>query len=157
KAGDRIELTFYDITRGEIHAKTLALVFDAALPVSRKLSVAPPRTLAKDDIPLPPIATNAAWSRRIARGATIRPLALVGLGDGHCNVFVPEDWRVAGHAEDNGLFHVMADKGFLHAIYKSGDLDAADAGAYVRDFLTATFGAPVVLTPPEKRPFGFVL
>ena len=68
----------------------------------------PPRTLAKEYFLPPAMAANAAWSRRIARGPTIRPLALPGLGAGRCNGFAPEDWYVAGHAPDDSMFHVMA-------------------------------------------------
>jgi hypothetical protein len=84
-------------------------------------------------------------------------LALSGLGAGQCNAFAPEEWRVAAHAPDNSLFHVMAGEGFAHALYKSGTLNGATAESFVRDFLQATFGAPAVMTPPQARPFGFVV
>ena len=156
KPGERISLTLYDITQGEVHPQTVSLVFDVAPPLAKKLSVNPPRTLAKEPRDPPITAANAAWSKRILRGATIKPLALSGLGAGQCTAFAPEDWRVAAHARDNSLFHVMADEGFEHALYKSGDLNGAAPEDYVRDFLQATFGSPVVLTPPQERPFGFV-
>jgi hypothetical protein len=156
-AGDRITLTLYDITQGEVLPQTVPLVFDAAPPVGKKFSVHPPRTLAKEYFNPPVAAANAAWSKRILRGATIRPLALSGLGAGQCNAFAPEEWRVAAHAPDNSLFHVMAGEGFAHALYKSGSLNGASAESFVRDFLQATFGAPAVMTPPQARPFGFVV
>lgn len=156
KSGQRITLTLYDITKGEVRPKGVSLMLDAAPPVGKKFSVDPPRTLAKEPRPLPIVAANAAWSKRILRGATIKPLALSGLGAGQCNGLAPQGWRVAAHAPDNSLFHVMAGEGFQHALYKSGDLNGAAAETFVQDFLQATFGSPAVLTPPQERPFGFV-
>lgn len=155
-AGDRITLTLYDITQGEVHPETVSLVFDAAPPEGKSFSVRPPRTLAKDYFYPSFPAAHASWSRQIHLGPTIRPLALTGLGAGHCNAFAPERWRVAAHAADNSLFHVMAEESFAHALYKSGTLDGVAPEAYVRDFLEKTFGSPTVLTPPQARPFGFV-
>ncbi len=154
-AGDRIVLTIYDVNKGEVHPQQVALTFDAAPPVSKSYSVRPPRTLAREFFYPPFPAANASWSRRIRLGATIRPLALTGLGAGQCNGFVPEEWRVAAHAPDNSLFHVMAQEGFAHAIYQSAMLDG-DAGAFVKTYLEQTFGAATVLTPPQVQPFGFV-
>jgi hypothetical protein len=156
-AGERVSLTLYDITQGEVHPQTVSLVFDAAPPVSKKFSVHPPRTLAKEFFNPPVPAANASWSKRILRGATIKPLALSGLGAGQCNAFVPFGWRVAAHSKDNSLFHVMAEESFAHAIYKSGNLNGMMPEDFVRDFLQTTFGAPVVMTPPQARPFGFVV
>jgi hypothetical protein len=157
KAGDRIQITLFDITEGEIHPHKVVLAFEADPPPARKLSVRPPRTLAREMFNLPTMAANAAWSRRIARGPTIRPVALKGLGDGHCNGFAPEEWRVAGHAPDDSMFHVMANEGFAHAIYKSAPLGRRDPESFILEFLKATFGTPAVLTPAQARPFGFVL
>jgi hypothetical protein len=156
-AGDRITLTLYDVTKGEVHPQTVSLTFDAAPPVTKTFSVHPPRTLAKEFFYPPFPAANASWSRRILRGATIRPLALSGLGAGQCNGFAPEEWRVAAHAPDNSLFHVMAKEGFSHAIFKSAALNAVAPDAFVLDFLETTFGAPTVLTPPQPREYGFVV
>ena len=64
---------------------------------------------------------------------------------------------MAAHAPDNSLFHVMAEEGFAHAIYKAGALNGASPDAFVKDFLQTTFAAPTVLTPPQSRPFGFVV
>ena len=84
---------------------------------------------------MPPVpAANASWSRRILRGPTIRPLALTGLGAGACNGFAPEEWRIAAHAPDNSLFHVMAEKSFQHAIYKEGALNGAVTGRFREEF-----------------------
>jgi hypothetical protein len=157
KAGERITLTLYDVTEGEVKPRDVSLVFDAAPPVGKKFSVHPPRTLAKEEFYPPVAAANAAWSRRIFRGATIRPLALAGLGSGQCNAFAPEEWKVAGHAPDNSMFHVMAAEGFQHAIFQSAMLKGQAAESYVRAYLEKTFNAPVTLTPPQARPYGFVL
>jgi hypothetical protein len=157
RAGERLTLTLYDVTAGEVKPRDVGIVFAAAPPVGKKFSVHPPRTLAKETFYVPVAAANAAWSRRIFRGATIRPLALFGLGSGQCNAFAPEEWKVAGHAPDNSMFHVMANAGFQHAIFQSAALNGADAESYVRAYLEKTFNAPVTLTPPQGRPYGFVL
>jgi hypothetical protein len=154
--GDAVTLTLYDITKGEVKPETVSLRFEDEPVPTKKFSVHPPRTLAKEVFNPPFPAANASWSRRILRGPTIRPLALSGLGAGRCNAFAPQGWRVAAHAPDNSLFHVMAEESFAHAIYESGSLNGATPDDYVRDFLQATFGAPTVLTPPQARPFGFV-
>ena len=156
QAGERITLTLYDVTQGEIRPEKVSLTFDAAPPMGKTFSVHPPRTLAKEHFFPPFPAANAAWSRRILRGPTIRPLALSGLGAGECNAFAPEGWRVAAHAADNALFHVMAEEGFAHAIYKSGALNGVAPEAYIAGFLETTFGAAAVMTPAQPRPFGFV-
>jgi hypothetical protein len=156
-AGDSVVLTLYDTIKGEMHPRDVALRFDAAPPVGKNFSVRPPRTLAKEIFNPPFPAGHAAWSRQIYLGATIRPLALSGLGAGHCNAFAPQGWRVAAHETDNSLFHVMAEEGFAHAIYKTAQLNGAAPDAFLLDFLTATFGAPAVMTPPAIRPFGFVI
>jgi hypothetical protein len=154
-AGDRIVLTLYDTTKGEVHPRTVSLTFDAAPPLGKSLSVRPPRTLAKEVFNTPFPAAHASWSRRIYLGPTIRPLALSGLGAGQCNAFAPQGWRVAAHTPDNSLFHLMAEEGFLHAIYMSGAFGDSDAD--IRALLENSFKAPVTLTPPQHRPFGFVV
>ena len=102
-------------------------------------------------------SSASSRSRRLLRGPTIQPIALKGLGDGHCNGFAPEGWRVAGHEKDDSMFHVMAEEGFAHAVFRSARLQGRDPESFVRVFLSETFGAPAVLTPPQARPFGFVL
>ena len=64
---------------------------------------------------------------------------------------------MAAHAPDNSLFHVMAEEGFAHAIFKSATLNGVSPDAFVLDFLQTTFGAPTVLTPPQSREYGFVV
>jgi hypothetical protein len=157
RSGDRVSFTLYDVTKGEVKPETVSLTFEDQPVPQKKFSVHPPRTLAKE-VFLPPVpAANASWSRRILRGPTIRPLALTGVGAGACNGFVPEDWRIAAHAPDDSLFHVMAEKSFQHAIYKEDGLNGASPEVFIKGFLETTFGGAVVLMPPQQRPFGFVL
>lgn len=154
RAGEQIILTLYDITKGEVRPRTVTLIFDSMPPPGKKLSVEPPRTLAK--VPPAPqtVAANAAWSERLLRGAAIKPLPLFGLGDGPCNGFAPQGWRVAGRAP--GTFHLMAQQGFAHAIHHSATLEG-DAQSFVAAYLEKAFGASALLSPPQERPFGFVL
>src|SRR5581483_11583881 len=84
RPGDSATLTLFDETKGDIHPRKATLVLAVAPPVTRKLSVKPPRTLAKAFFSPPPMAANAAWSRGLAHGASIRPLALPQLGSGLC-------------------------------------------------------------------------
>jgi membrane-associated protease RseP (regulator of RpoE activity) len=157
RPGDRVSFTLYDVTRGEVKPQTVSLTFESQPLPTKTFSVHPPRTLAKEYFVPPVPAANASWSRRILRGPTIRPLALTGLGAGTCNGFAPEEWRIAAHAPDNSLFHVMAEGSFQHAIYKEGALNGAAPDAFVKNFLETTFAAATVLTPPQSRPFGFVV
>jgi hypothetical protein len=155
--GDKVALTLFDITKGEVKPEIVSLRFEDEPAPTKKFSVHPLRTLAKEYFYPPFPAANASWSPRLLRGPTIRPVALSGLGSGQCNGFAPQAWRVAAHAPDNSLFHLMAEEGFAHAIYKSGQLNGIAPENYVRDFLQTTFGAPTVLTPPQTRPNGFVV
>jgi hypothetical protein len=156
EAGDHVTFTLYDVTKGEVKPQTVSLTFEDQPVPKKTFSVHPPRTLAREYFLPPSPAANASWSRRILRGPTIQPLALTGLGAGACNGFAPEEWRIAAHAADDSLFHLMAEKSFQHAIYKSATLNGAPEG-FIKSFLETTFGASVVLTPPQARPFGFVL
>ena len=112
KAGDRVTLTLFDETLGDIHPRSVSLVIAEAPPVTKALSVKPPRTLAKEFFYPPPMAANASWSLKLAHGASIRPLALTGLGDGRCNGFAPDGWEVRGHARDDSMFHIAAKADF---------------------------------------------
>ena len=154
KVGERAVLTLYDITKGEVRPRDVTLTFDNVPLSAKKLSVAPPRTLAK--IPAAPqtAVANAAWSERLLRGAAIKPVPLFGLGDGPCNGFAPQGWRVGARAP--GTFHLMAKEGFAHALHHTAILEG-DAQAFIAAYLEKTFGVPALLTPPQKRPFGFVL
>jgi hypothetical protein len=158
-AGDRMALTLFDITEGEVKPHTLVLTFAAAPETPNKFSVRPPRTLAKEFFYPPGMAANAAWSRRLARGAFIRPRALAGIGDGHCNGFTPEDqvWDVRGHAGDDSMFHIAAHQGFQHALYQSGALNGADPKAHIAALLEKEFGAAPQLTRAPDQPYGFTL
>ncbi|MEY4708731.1 MAG: hypothetical protein RJB58_2454 [Pseudomonadota bacterium] len=154
RAGERLTLTLYDITKGEVRPRDVTLTLDAEPPLGKNLSVKSPRTLARKSPPVPTVAANAAWSKRILRGPTIKPVPLSGLGDGPCNGFAPQGWKVAGHQPRT--LHVMAIEGFAHAIHHT-DAFSGDAQAYVRAYLEKQFGAPPLLTPPQDRPHGFVL
>jgi len=155
KVGDHITLTVYDITQGEVKPRAVALTFEDEPVPKKKFSVHPPRTLAKEYFYPPFPAANASWSNRLLRGPTIRPQLLTGLGAGQCNGFAPAEWRVAAHAPDNSLFHVMAGERFAHAVYKTAPLNGAAPETFLTAFLENTFGAQTVLTPPQDRPFGF--
>lgn len=156
KEGDRVRFTLFDVTNGEVKPHEVTLSFEALPPEKKKFSVHPPRTLAKEVFNPLSVAANAAWSRRIFRGPTIRPLAISGLGDGKCNGFAPEEWKVAGHAKDNSMFHVMANEGFAHAVFQSATLTGS-VDDYLKAYLQQTFGSPTVLTPPQEQDYGFVV
>lgn len=156
-AGTRLTLTLYNITQGEVRPRAVAVTLTAEPDKPAVLRVHPPRTLAKEPRRPPIVAANAAWSRRLLRGPTIRPDPLFGIGAGRCNGFVPQGWHVVGHAADDSLFRVAANQGFFHAIYQSARLDGASPEAFIRTYLTRTFASPALLTPAQKRPFGYVL
>ena len=155
--GDRVIFTLFDEPKGDIRPRDVGVSFIAEPPVTNKRSVNPPRTLAEEFFYRPTMAANADWSRRIARGATIRPLALPGLGAGRCNGFAPEDWYVAGHAADDTMIHVAASRGFEHALYQSGRLDGRDPREFVLNLIEQNFHSPPTATPPQSQPFGFSL
>lgn len=156
-AGDQVSLTLFDEASGDIHPRQVALTIAAAPPVTKVLSVTPPRTLAREYFYPPPMAANAAWSQRLARGPTIRPRPLTGLGDGQCNGFAPPEWEVRGHAKDNTMFHIAAKAGFQHAIYATAMLNGGDPVAFIRALLEQDFQAPAIITPSQKLPLGFRL
>lgn len=157
--GDRVALSLYDITEGEIRPRAVTLTFDAAPPVTAMFSVRPPRVLAKEFFFPPGMAANAAWSKSIARGAFIRPREMTGIGDGHCNGFVPQDqvWETRGHAPDDSMYHVAAHDGFAHAMFQSARLGALTPPAYIAALLEKTFGSPVLMTPRQALAYGFTL
>jgi hypothetical protein len=157
REGDRVVFTVFDETKGDIHPKDVAVNFAAEPPVTKKRSVLPPRTLAKENFYLPTMGANADWSRRIARGPTVRPVAIPGLGAGRCNGFAPEDWFVAAHAPDDSMIHVMAPSGFEHAIYQSARLDGRDARTFVLDLIARNFQSAPTTTQAQPQPFGFML
>lgn len=156
-AGTHMVLTLYDIALGELHPRDVAITLAAEPETPDKLTVRPPRALVKTPRPPPVVAANAAWSRRILRGPTIRPVPLYGLGSGDCNGFAPQGWHVAAHATDNSLLAVAANQGFYHAIFQSADLSGAAPADFIRDYLTVAFGSPALLAPPQTRPYGFTL
>ncbi|HVZ28040.1 MAG TPA: PDZ domain-containing protein [Rhizomicrobium sp.] len=156
-AGDTARFTVFDEPRGDIHPKTLALVFSVFPEKPRKRSVEPPRTLAREYFNLPAMAANAAWSLKLARGPTIRPLAMPGLGAGRCNGFAPEHWYVAGHAPDDSMIHVAAPQGFEHAIFAGASLDGRDPEEFVLSFIEQNFEDKVTPASMQSLPFGFSL
>jgi hypothetical protein len=157
RAGDHAVFILFDETKGDIRSKSVAVTFAEEAPLTKKLSVLPPRLLAKEYFHLPSMAANAAWSRRIARGPTIRPLALPGLGAGRCNGLAPEYWYVAGHAPDDSMIHVAAPDGFEHAIYETAKLNGRDPKAFVLSLIGQDFETLPTPAPTEAQPFGFSL
>jgi len=129
----------------------------AAPPVTKRLSVKPPRLLAKEYFNPPGMAANAAWSRRFLRGPTIKPVALSGLGAGRCNALAPDQWEVRGHANDDSMLHVAAKDGFMHAIFQSTPLGAGEPRRVLLAALKDNFGTLAAIAAPEQKPFGFTL
>ena len=117
-----------------------------------RLTVYPSRTLAKDPRKLPPMAANAAWSQRIARGASGKPIALKGFGTGRCNGVMPEQWRIIGYVEDGSLLQVAMPGRFQQALIVTINGATPDS---IREFLEARFASPVTLSPVRRQPFGF--
>ncbi|HEU4548290.1 MAG TPA: PDZ domain-containing protein [Rhizomicrobium sp.] len=156
-AGSTMVLTLYDVPRGEVRPRNVTVTLAREPEMIRTLTVNPLRLIMKEPRRPPIAAANAAWSRRILRGPTIKPIPLLGLGAGGCNGFTPQGWHVAGHSPDNSMFRVAADHGFSHAIYRSARLNGAAPKDFIRDYLTTTFASPAMLAPPQKRPYGFVL
>jgi hypothetical protein len=158
-AGRSAMLTLYSVADGEVKPRKVPLIF-AADPdprVSRKYFVDPPRILAKESFALPPIAAGAALSRRLSRGAFIRPQPLYGLGRESCNGLAPEGWYVAASKPDGSLIHVMAPANFEHALLMTAALGKAAPEDFIRAQLEQTFKSPVTLSPAEPHPFGFTL
>ena len=156
KAGDRIVLSLFDEARGGVHPKNVSLVFDPSPPLDQKIfSVDPPRTLAKEKLTPPIMVANAAWSRRLAHGVSVRLRALPRLTAGVCSGVAPEKWLV----RDSGanMIHAVSESGSAHAIYKLVRLNAdqqRDPLGYVSGLLHEVFRSPVTTTPAESRSFG---
>ncbi len=156
RAGDRVILTLFDEARGRVHPRNVPLLFAAAPPVSKKVfSVDPPPTLAEDKLAPPVMAANAAWSRRLAHGVSVRLRTLPQLTAGVCSGVAPEKWQVRDSGKS--MIHIVSDSGTAHAIYKLVRLDAdqrRDPLGYVSGLLHEIFRSPVTATPVEARPFG---
>ena len=156
RAGDRVVLFLFDEARGGVHPKEVPLVFDASPPPNEKIfSVDPPPTLAKEKLTPPIMAANAAWSRRLAHGVSVRLRAMPRLTAGVCSGVAPEKWQL----RDSGpnMIHVVSESGSAHAIYKLTRLDAnqqRDPLGYISGLLHEIFRSPVAVTPVEARPFG---
>ena len=152
RVGETARLTVHDGMGGK--PKEIALLFAAAPDplLTQKYSVYPSRTLAKDPRKLPPMAANAAWSQRIARGASGKPIALKGFGTGRCNGVMPEQWRIIGYVEDGSLLQVAMPGRFQQALIVTINGATPDS---IREFLEARFASPVTLSPVRRQPFGF--
>jgi hypothetical protein len=139
-----------------VRPKDVPLVFDAAPPLNKKIfSVDPPRTLAKEKFAPPVMAANAAWSRRLTHGVSVRPRALPQLTAGVCTGVAPEKWQVRDSSRD--MIHLVSDAGSAHAIYKLVRLNEDqkhDPLGYISGLLREIFRSPVTVTPVETRPFG---
>jgi hypothetical protein len=153
RAGEAAQFVFY--APGEAKPQTVSLLFTRAPDPAkiRKYSVRPPQTLAKDPKELPPIGANAAWTRRIARGASTKPLLLHGIGHGRCNGLVPEKWQVVESAP--GMLRVSMPGRFQQALTLTAPLAGATAEDFLRRLLEEKFGSPVKLSPAVAQPFGF--
>lgn len=157
RPGQRALVTLYDLDTGMVKPQDVAIVF-AVMPdpkETKKYSVRPPRTLAKEIFAPPPIVANAAWARRLSRGAFLKPQELTGLGAGRCNALAPEKWRIAGYAPDGSLFHVMAPTTFQHALLLRLTLQGRKAEDVIAAALEKTFGSAVKLSMSAQQPFGF--
>ena len=156
RAGDKAALTLFDETKGDINSRQVGLVFAAAPPVTKKLSVKPPRTLAKEFFFPPAMAANASWSRRLAHGASLRPLSLTPLSAGTCSALAPDDWSVIDHDASGHMLHLAS--GASHVLYKVVRLDdGRDPREFILSLLSATFRNTPIVTPTVARPFGFNL
>lgn len=156
RSGEQVRLTLFDEAKGEIHPRQVQMTLTAAAPVTRKLSVKPPRTLAKEFFFQPSMAANASWSRRLTHGPSIRPLSLAPLGTMRCSGFAPDDWTVLGDDEAGSVLHVTNNAS--HAMYKIlrlSDAQARDPRGFILGLLHAIFKSPPVATPVQSRPFGF--
>jgi hypothetical protein len=155
--GESAIFMLFDEPRGDIQPKSVVVKFTSPPEKPKKRSVEPSRTIAREYFNLPSMAANAAWSRRLARGPTIRPLAMPGLGFGRCNGFAPEYWYVAAHAADDSMIHVAAPDGFEHAIFASADLKDRDPKEFVLSLIAQSFETTPTAMPPQNEPFGFSL
>ncbi len=156
REGDRVIFTLFDEARGMIRPRKVAVIFQAAPPKDDKIfRVHPPRILAKEHFHPPSMAANAAWSRRLAHGVSIRPRALPQLNAGTCSGVAPEKWRVGDFGANR--IHLTSADGGEHAIYKLMRLHAAQLRApknFVLGQLHAIFKGHIDSTPVEIRPFG---
>ena len=157
RAGQRASLMLYDLNADALKPQQVVIVFEAQPDPkeTKKYFVRPPRTLAKEVFALPPIVANAAFARRLSRGAFLKPLELAGLGAGICNGLAPEKWRIAGYAPDASLIHVMAPATFQHALLLRLPLGGRKPADVIRAFLEETFGSAVRLAVVAQQPYGF--
>lgn len=129
-------------------------MFDAAPPPNEKVfSVDPPPTLAKEKLAPPIMAANAAWSRRLAHGVSVRLRALPRLTAGLCSGVAPEKWRL----RDSGasMIHVVSESAErMQSISWCAWMRISGAILwYVSGLLHEIFRSPVTVTPVDVRPF----
>lgn len=153
REGAAAQFVFY--APGEAKPETVSLIFVRAPDPARikKYSVRPPQTLAKDPRELPPIGANAAWTRRIARGASTKPLRLHGIGHGSCNGLVPEKWQVVEASP--GQLRVSMPGRFQQALTLTAPLAGTTPESFLHRLLEEKFGTPAKLSPAMAQPFGF--
>jgi hypothetical protein len=153
RVGETARLMVHDGMGGK--PKEIALFFAAAPDprLTQRYSVYPSRILAKEPRKLPPMAANAAWSERIARGASGKPIALKGFGTGRCNGMMPEQWRIIGYEKDGSLLQVSMPGRFQQALIAT--INGAVPRDAIREFLAARFASPVTLSPVRAQAYGF--
>lgn len=154
RSGQTAILTLHDGT-GE-KPRRITLAFTAAPdPVKQqKYTVYPPPLVARDGYKPMPMSGNAAWTKRIQRGATTKPMKLTGFGTGRCNGLAPPKWKIIGYEKDGSLLQLAMPGRFQQAIHASLAL-SGPPDRLIRDFLGARFGSPATLTAPQPQPFGF--
>jgi hypothetical protein len=117
RAGQKVTLTYFDLSKGDGHARKAVIALAAAPPVSEKIfTVLPPRTVAREWDFEPSMAAGASWSKSIARGP-VNPLALDLLAKGSCTALAPEDWSVADVVHDGTRFELVSDTQRARAIF----------------------------------------
>jgi hypothetical protein len=115
--GQKVTLTYFNLSKGDGHARKAVITLAAAPPVSKKIfTVLPPRTVAREWDFEPSMAAGASWSKSIARGP-VNPLALDLLSRGRCTALAPEDWTVADAVHDGTRFELVSDTQRARAIF----------------------------------------
>jgi hypothetical protein len=154
RSGQIAALTLYD-GMGEKPQQVPVTLAETPDPArQQKYSVYPPRLLAKDAYKPMPMAGNAAWTKRIQRGATTKPMKLIGFGTGRCNGLAPDKWKIIGYEKDGSLLQVAMPGRFQQALIATVAADGAPQ-AVIAAFLQTRFGSPATLSPPRPQPFGF--
>jgi hypothetical protein len=117
RAGQKIALTYFNLSKSDGHAHKVTISLADAPPVSEKIfRVLPPRTVAREWDFEPSMAAGASWSNAIARGP-VKPLPLDLLSRGRCTALAPEDWTVADTVGDGTRFELVSDAQRERAIF----------------------------------------